>query len=122
MLVKSPSHTQDSKIHAKGPDEHDASEHGDVLHSLKSPHGGKAGIHDDAISMQSAGGAFHHSASRLAALDKLGKDAAVKLRTDTALIGAEASRTRSLFDLKKRHLDARETTKVSGMCEVLIFE
>jgi hypothetical protein len=78
----------------------------------------KATDRDDVESLKSyksVGGQYHHSAARLKALESLGADAGLKLHTDAVIKTAEASRTRSLGDLKRRHLESKDVATTSGL-------
>ena len=68
----------------------------------------------DTKSFISEHGRYHHSENRIKTLEKIGNVAAVNLHTDSSFKSAEISRTRSLFDLKKRHLDAKADSKKNG--------
>lgn len=99
-------------------------EHGDVdLRLPSSPLSPKKSTdHDDMESLasfKSGGGRYHHSAARLKVLENLGNDAGIKLHTDVFLKGAEVSRTQSLGDLKKRHLEAKSMSTTNGILKIL---
>jgi hypothetical protein len=118
-LRKQPRHQQQSSIST-------IPEHGDVdLKLPSSPLSPIKGVDRDDIeslkSFKSGGGHYHHSAARLKVLENLGNDAGVKLHTDVFLKGAEVSRTQSLGDLKKRHLEAKSMSTITGILFLFLF-